>query len=127
MKGFRRRISNHTISRIMSNIHISFLFLVRDEEVTNIHIPTSLNSDLAPIFLQEDRTIFILINKIFLNIVSLILYKQFFHKIFYTISLTPLISASVLNLVFNFYFIDSYLVDPVPHIIMPPVWTMKVG
>ena len=59
----------------MFNLHISFIYLVCDEEVTNIYCPTSVTSSPVYIFLQGGITLVILIQNMLFNIVSLILNK----------------------------------------------------
>ena len=114
MKNFCHKIRNHAINRTIFNINISFLCLFRDKEVTNIHRPTYLTSAVVTICLQEDRTLFILMQNIIFNIVSLILNKQLFQKY-----LTPYLKHQQI--------LPSWCILQLTYIIMPPVWLFKSG
>ena len=70
------KISDHIIGRTVCNCNVSFLDLIREEEVTYIQCSGSLPGAFLAICFQENSTLVILVQYVAVDIVSLFLQEQ---------------------------------------------------
>jgi hypothetical protein len=67
------KISDHVIGRTIYNCNVSFLDLIREEEVTYIQCSGSLPGAFLAICLQKKSTLVILVQYVAVDVVSLFL------------------------------------------------------